>query len=77
MEKDINDCINKLSEKKEKYPNITFLWLNIMNYRIRMLKYSLKEIKELCENIEILEEDMNIESLITLYNIQKNIYNVT
>jgi hypothetical protein len=77
MEKDINDCINKLSEKKDKYPNITFLWLNIMNYRIRMLKYSLKEIKELCENIEILEEDMNIESLITLYNIQKNIYNVT
>ena len=47
MEKDINDCINKLSEKKDKYPNITFLWLNIMNYRIRMLKYSLKEIKEL------------------------------
>ena len=77
MEKDINDCINKLSEKKDKYPNITFLWLNIMNYRIRMLKYSLKEIKELCENIEILEEDMNIESLITLYTIQKNIYNVT
>ena len=31
MEKEINECIEILNERKEKYPNISFLWLNIMN----------------------------------------------
>jgi len=77
MEKEIKDYIKILNEKKEKYPNITMLWLNIINYRIKMLNYSLKEMKEMCKKLELLEKDMNIESIVTLYNIQKSIYNFT
>ena len=77
MEKDINECIEILNERKEKYPNISFLWLNIMKYRIKMLNHSLKQIKELGNNVELLEKDMDMETILLLYNIQKNIYNVT
>ena len=56
MEKEINECIEILNKRKEKYPNISFLWLNIMKYRIKMLNHSLKQIKELGNTIGIIRK---------------------
>ena len=42
-----------------------------------MLNHSLKQIKELGDTMELLEKDMDMETILLLYNIQKNIYNVT
>ena len=63
------DSIKKLiNNKKEKYPNISNIWLTFLNYKINSLEKSLEDADKIFKNIDnTIPQDLPIDTIAILY----------
>ena len=52
MDNDIHRIRQLIKSKKEKYPNISNLWLKYLDEKIKLLEESLEKAERVFENIE-------------------------
>ena len=74
MENKINNIIILLDSKKNKYPNLTFIWKNYLFNKIKLLKQDIDNCIKLFDNIE--EEtnsDINLITIILLLSLLNEI----
>ena len=64
---DYDNLKKKLSEYKDKYPNIVNLWEKVLKKKRDDFKKSLVECNSMISNIESLDSDLPMKTIISLY----------
>lgn len=73
MEDKLNNILQILKEKKEKYPNITTLWKDFIIVQYKQLTTTLNQCTELFSNIENnIETDIDQKTILLLYLLKYN-----
>jgi hypothetical protein len=68
MDSKIDSIKNLINNKKEKYPNISNIWLTFLNYKINSLKKSLEDADKIFKNIDnTISQDLPIDTITFLY----------
>ena len=62
-----NNLKERLSEYKEKYPNIVNLWEKVIKKKRDDLKKTFEECNNMISNIESLDSDLPMKTIISLY----------
>jgi len=62
-----SNLINKLKKMNDKYPNIINLWEKILKKKEEDLKDTYEKCENMLNNIETLETDLPMKTIITLY----------
>ena len=62
-----NNLKERLSEYKEKYPNIVNLWEKVIRKKEDDLKKTFEECNNMISNIESLDSDLPMKTIISLY----------
>ena len=62
-----NNLKERLSEYKEKYPNIVNLWEKVIKKKRDDLKKTFEECNNMISNIESLDGDLPMKTIISLY----------
>ena len=62
-----NNLKERLSEYKEKYPNIVNLWEKVIKKKRDDLKKTFEECNNMINNIESLDSDLPMKTIISLY----------
>ena len=62
-----NNLKERLSEYKEKYPNIVNLWEKVIKKKRDDLKKTFEECNNILSNIESLDSDLPMKTIISLY----------
>mgnify|MGYP001300268159 CR=1 FL=1 len=64
---DRNNLKEKLSKYKEKYPNIVNVWEKVIRKKEDDLKNTFNECNNMINNIESLDSDLPMKTIISLY----------
>ena len=68
MDSKIDSIKNLINNKKEKYPNISNIWLTFLNYKINLLEKSLENADKIFKNIDnTIPQDLPIDTIAILY----------
>ena len=68
MDSKIDSIKNLINNKKEKYPNISNIWLTFLNYKINSLEKSLEDADKIFKNIDnTISQDLPIDTIAFLY----------
>jgi len=68
MDSKIDSIKNLINNKKEKYPNISNIWLTFLNYKINSLEKSLEDAEKILKNIDnTIPQDLPIDTITFLY----------
>ena len=68
MDSNIQRIKQLIESKKEKYPNISNIWLKYLDEKIKLLETTLEKAEGVFENIENLSnKDLPYETIIMLY----------
>ena len=68
MDSKIDSIKNLINKKKEKYPNISNIWLTFLNYKINLLEKSLEDADKIFKNIDnTIPQDLPIDTIAILY----------
>ena len=68
MDSKIDSIKNLINNKKEKYPNISNIWLTFLNYKINSLEKSLENADKIFKNIDnTIPQDLPIDTITFLY----------
>ena len=68
MDSKIDSIKNLINKKKEKYPNISNIWLTFLNYKINLLEKSLEDADKIFKNIDnTIPQDLPIDTITFLY----------
>ena len=68
MDSKIDSIKNLINNKKEKYPNISNIWLTFLNYKINSLEKSLEDADKIFKNIDnTISQDLPIDTITFLY----------
>ena len=68
MDSKIDSIKNLINNKKEKYPNISNIWLTFLNYKINSLEKSLENADKIFKNIDnTIPQDLPIDTIAILY----------
>lgn len=68
MDNDIHRIRQLIKSKKEKYPNISNLWLKYLDEKIKLLEESLEKAERVFENIESHHNgDLSYQTIAALY----------
>ena len=68
MDLKIDSIKNLINNKKEKYPNISNVWLTFLNYKINSLEKSLEDAEKILKNIDnTIPQDLPIDTITFLY----------
>ena len=68
MDLKIDSIKNLINNKKEKYPNISNIWLTFLNYKINSLEKSLENADKIFKNIDsTIPQDLPIDTIALLY----------
>jgi len=68
MDSKIDSIKNLINNKKEKYPNISNIWLTFLNYKINLLEKSLENADKIFKNIDnTIPQDLPIDTITILY----------
>ena len=62
-----NNLKERLSEYKDKYPNIVNLWEKVIRKKEDDLKKTFEECNNMISNIESLDSDLPMKTIISLY----------
>ena len=62
-----SNLINKLKKMNDKYPNIVNLWEKILKKKEEDLKETYEKCENMLNNIDTLETDLPMKTIITLY----------
>jgi len=62
-----SNLINKLNKLKDKYPNIITLWEKMLKKKEEDLKKTYEQCEEMLKNVDNLENDLHMNTIITLY----------
>lgn len=62
-----NNLKERLSEYKDKYPNIVNLWEKVIRKKEDDLKNTFNECNNMINNIESLDSDLPMKTIISLY----------
>ena len=68
----MENLLEKLGEKENKYPNIVTLWKTILNYKKESLELTIKQCQNMLNNIENMNNDLTKEQIILLYLMKIN-----
>ena len=72
MDSKIDSIKNLINNKKEKYPNISNIWLTFLNYKINSLKKSLEDADKIFKNIDnTISQDLPIDTIAFLYALNQ------
>ena len=68
MDSNIQRVKQLIESKKEKYPNISNIWLKYLDEKIKLLDKSLEKAEDIFTNIEILSnQDLPYSTIAILY----------
>ncbi len=68
MDLKIDSIKNLINNNKEKYPNISNIWLEFLNYKINALEKSLENADKIFKNIDnTISQDLPTDTIIFLY----------
>ena len=68
MDSKIDSIKNLINNNKEKYPNISNIWLTFLNYKINSLEKSLENADKIFKNIDnTIPQDLPIDTITFLY----------
>ena len=68
----IDSIKNLINNKKEKYPNISNIWLTFLNYKINSLEKSLEDADKIFKNIDnTISQDLPIDTIAFLYALNQ------
>jgi hypothetical protein len=72
MDSKIDSIKNLINNKKEKYPNISNIWLTFLNYKINSLEKSLEDADKIFKNIDnTISQDLPIDTIAFLYALNQ------
>ena len=70
MDSDIQRIKELIESKKDKYPNISNIWLEYLNEKINLLYKSLEKAEDIFTNIEnISNQDLPYSTIAILYSL--------
>lgn len=73
MESKINRLTTLMESKKEKYPNISKLWLSYINQKYKSFDNAIDNAVNIFENIEDkIAEDLSMNSIVALFVLYHN-----
>tara|TARA_X000000368_G_scaffold398060_1_gene367779 strand:- start:1149 stop:1376 length:228 start_codon:yes stop_codon:yes gene_type:complete len=73
MESKINRLKTLIESKKEKYPNVSKLWLSYINQKCKSFDNAIDNAVNIFENIEDnVSEDLSMNSIIALFLLYHN-----
>lgn len=73
MESKINRLTTLIESKKEKYPNISKLWLSYINQKYKSFDNAIDNAVNIFENIEDkIAEDLSMNSIVALFVLYHN-----
>ena len=71
MDCDIKRIKELIESKKDKYPNMSNIWLKYIDEKTKLLSKSLEKAEEIFVNIEDLsDKDLSYSTIVTLYLIK-------
>ena len=74
MESKIESIKNLLEIKKEKYPNISNVWLKFIDEKIKSLDKSLIEAEKIFSNIDnTLQQDLSMNTIAILFLLKQKL----